>query len=848
MSTISALEGTLFPLDRQLEITSETKPLVQTSTIKVYLKLAEDNIFLQGFDEHSHQGRPPTLLRGALVIRILKSTKLKSISLTFKGIARTEWPEGIPPKKNVYEEETMLMNHTWPFYTQSSDRNQSGADMIKSPNSLYPVLSGGSMMIEEVSSLSLDSMSSKPNPLSLLKRVASPTNERKRSNSIKSSMSNETVSEHYNFEPGDYIYNFEHPIQPSTPESIDASFGYVHYHLEVFIERQGAFKSNINARLPVRLIRAQADESIEDSEPIAISRDWEDQLHYDILIASKAIILNAYLPIYFKLVPLDKIKLHRIRIYLTENLEYYCRNKKVHRMEPVRKYLLLEHKAPPPKDLPKDADPKLKKMGNLLTSDGYDLTAKEFEFQLYVPQKLNNQQRLHPNTSYGNIKSHHWIKICLRLSRQLDGKPKHYEISIDSPIHVLDPMCSHANTLLPAYGAPHFDSTQHNHHESNIYFPMEVLDSPPLSPEVEAIDSTPRSIYTALGQNNRSRSSSTLNHSLPNFESTLSANIYKPEELNPGLTSPQAVPLSPMLSPMLSIVSAPSDDIPPPFEEVDFAPLSPVIPSGIDAIMDSASPPRDPPSYLEIMKNERHSPIFDPAPRIELTRASTTDNNDTGDPNDLAESFQFGGASPIMPSAVMRATSSNAQMIRASVRSAASTPRASFELHHQDIDSVLHDDQVSRLSSSSSANSPVPYIDEDIADMVPLLQQTTVGSLRPSMDMSRLQSVESFGRRESATVDITGLYQSHAGMFASSLELLPMQQDQPQIFGRRRSSVNPVMSILNDGNTASSTVDENRIVEENESTSSLNETTANLIFSKNSLVPNRNREPTERVK
>ncbi|ODQ59981.1 hypothetical protein WICANDRAFT_42378, partial [Wickerhamomyces anomalus NRRL Y-366-8] len=464
----------LFPVEKSLDITPETRPLTQTGSIQVYLQLAEPNLFVQGFEPHEYQERPPTILRGSLVLRVLKSSKIRNITLTFKGISKTEWPEGIPPKRQDYVEENDLLNHTWPFYNHANDHNQSGADIVKNSTTA--------------------------------------TNNSNDSNNINNTTTD--PSQHFVFHPGDYIYNFEHAIPASTPESIDATFGSVSYSLNVMIERIGAFKSNIATTLPVRIIRAQSEESVEDSEPIAISRDWEDQLHYDIVIATKAIILNAYIPVAFKLVPLDKIKLHRIRIYLTENLEYYCRNKKVHRMEPVKKYLLLEHKAPPPPDLPPDADAKAKKMGNLLTSDGYDVTAKEFEFQVYVPQKLNNRQNLHPNTSYANIKAHHWIKICLRLSRLIDGKPKHYEISIDSPIHVLHPLCSHANTLLPAYAS-------------------------------------------TLG-----------NRSLPNFESTLSANVYKPENLDIELTSPQAQPVSPSFSPStrpIHLIRRPSFE-PPPFD------------------------------------------------------------------------------------------------------------------------------------------------------------------------------------------------------------------------------------------------------------------------------------------
>lgn len=743
----------LFPVEKSLDITPETRPLTQTGSIQVYLQLAEPNLFVQGFEPHEYQERPPTILRGSLVLRVLKSSKIRNITLTFKGISKTEWPEGIPPKRQDYVEENDLLNHTWPFYNHANDHNQSGADIVK--NSSDSNLSIGNLS-DDMSSLNLDSASimSSTNAFNIIKRATSPSPGRHRSNSLLASLkatatnnsndsnniNNTTTdpSQHFVFHPGDYIYNFEHAIPASTPESIDATFGSVSYSLNVMIERIGAFKSNIATTLPVRIIRAQSEESVEDSEPIAISRDWEDQLHYDIVIATKAIILNAYIPVAFKLVPLDKIKLHRIRIYLTENLEYYCRNKKVHRMEPVKKYLLLEHKAPPPPDLPPDADAKAKKMGNLLTSDGYDVTAKEFEFQVYVPQKLNNRQNLHPNTSYANIKAHHWIKICLRLSRLIDGKPKHYEISIDSPIHVLHPLCSHANTLLPAYGVP---PPSNQLHDSNVYFPKEILNSPPLSPEVEPIDNTYHSIYNALNggvRSSRSRSASTLgNRSLPNFESTLSANVYKPENLDIELTSPQAQPVSPSFSPStrpIHLIRRPSFE-PPPFDaDISPPPMRDLLQEGVQgldaAVMDNA--PKDPPTYNDFLKEEAKSPgphsriiherineqvnqeAFkshlppNQAPTLTFTNSTPSpplvptdertprqlkksdakkidDEEEEEGEGDIAGSFRFRGSSPNMPASVARATSPDALKIRSSARSGRSStgtsPRTSLDVN-----------------------------------------------------------------------------------------------------------------------------------------------------------------------
>lgn len=76
-------------------LTSE-KPQASSSggAVTMTIQLAEPMLFLQGFDQSDHSDRTPAMLRGSLVLRIAKPTKIKAISLTFRGKARTEWPEG----------------------------------------------------------------------------------------------------------------------------------------------------------------------------------------------------------------------------------------------------------------------------------------------------------------------------------------------------------------------------------------------------------------------------------------------------------------------------------------------------------------------------------------------------------------------------------------------------------------------------------------------------------------------------------------------------------------------------------------------------------------------------------
>lgn len=599
------------------------KPTVSTSSLAVYIVPSEQNLFVQGFEEHIYLSRPPTILRGSLVVKVLKPTKIKSISLTFKGIQRTDWPEGIPPKKNQYNEINEIITHTWPFVqgnindklphngadyfiekdgtTHQGGINASFEDDFSSVRSSTPPPPAlGHLATSPSSTLSPTRKShreeqSSNNAANFFTRNLSPSFIRRGKSSSISSMAEvgktssfidlipttsspspgDSHSNIIHFSPGDYIYNFEHPLPASIPESCNATFGSTSYYLEVSINRPGAFKTNLAGRLPINIIRTLAESSLEENESIVITRDWEDQLRYDIVIGAKSVVLDLYLPLAFRFVPLwGKVALHRIRVYLTENLEYYCSNKKVHRMEPSKKYLLLEHKAKKGRSLLSSKNPEDESSTDSLNDFDDDILPKELEFQLFVPTELNarTNSRLHPDTSYENIQAHHWIKICLRISKQDPENPekrKHYEISIDSPLHVLSHLCSHNNTLLPAYDdlIPSM-SLVHSHNEL-----------PPLSPGVTPVEHTERprngsvsnQILGMFNSNNngnsQSRSSSLsrenengrsltpieFHHISSGLESAgavereadmhLEANLYQPKEnAISAINSPQALP------------------------------------------------------------------------------------------------------------------------------------------------------------------------------------------------------------------------------------------------------------------------------------------------------------------
>ncbi|GAA6055120.1 hypothetical protein JCM3770_007450 [Rhodotorula araucariae] len=97
-------------------------------------EMAEAQLALQREQEQQEQqdlDEPaPALLRGLLTVHLAKPTRVKEISVRLKGTARTDWPEGIGPRRLDVLEETQLINVTQTFFSASSHAMQRRAASI----------------------------------------------------------------------------------------------------------------------------------------------------------------------------------------------------------------------------------------------------------------------------------------------------------------------------------------------------------------------------------------------------------------------------------------------------------------------------------------------------------------------------------------------------------------------------------------------------------------------------------------------------------------------------------------------------------------------------------------------
>lgn len=84
------------------------KPLASGRGISCRIQLAEPHVYVYGLKPQNRDISalqfPPAIIRGKLILKIEKSTKIKAVTLSFSGHQRTEWPEGKSPS-NVLDGE-----------------------------------------------------------------------------------------------------------------------------------------------------------------------------------------------------------------------------------------------------------------------------------------------------------------------------------------------------------------------------------------------------------------------------------------------------------------------------------------------------------------------------------------------------------------------------------------------------------------------------------------------------------------------------------------------------------------------------------------------------------------------
>ncbi|KAK2871761.1 hypothetical protein FQN49_002858 [Arthroderma sp. PD_2] len=453
--------------------------------IVVLIGLAEPVLFLERFDRRVSSGKK-CVISGSLHLRITKSTKIKKISLGFKGIARTLWPEGIPGNRKKTRDTETVINLNWGFFDAQARTAQKsyGANHIKFTGPKEKESEGSNSALGSTVDLSslFESSVSLPRELKRLSLHHSRSNSFGKGDSH--SISDLVAQKGYKtFPPGEYMYNFEIPMEHQYPETVKWDHASVKYELEAVVERAGAFRPNLVGIKEIPLIRTPSEDCLEHVEPIAISRTWDDKLHYNVVITGKSFPLGSKIPVAVKLTPMAKVGCHRISVFLTEKVQLWAHGRKVHRVASDKMLLLFEKRAGLPsrsiypgstmrlssggyQDITPSGEDVVGGGTNFLgdtnhASFGMGTTELECEVQLPSCPAMKKMpdiaMRLHCDTQYTSIEITHSVKIVFRLSKFDDTSPRkrrQFDISIDSPLGITSCKANASNIYVPSYNSP----------------------------------------------------------------------------------------------------------------------------------------------------------------------------------------------------------------------------------------------------------------------------------------------------------------------------------------------------------------------------------------------------------
>ncbi|KAF8911495.1 hypothetical protein CPB84DRAFT_1761971 [Gymnopilus junonius] len=278
------------------------------------------------------------------------------------------------------------------------------------------------------------------------------------------------------FKKGTYSFPISFSIPANAPPSLQCEFGSVVWRLKASVHRPGAFKPKMTASRDVMVITCPTEEDTEDTENIIVERHWEQQLQYLISISGRSFYIGGTMPVTFTLMPLTKVKIHRLSVSIEEKVDYYTNMRRIARSDPVSRFTLLsikgEGKGADP-ILPLDSDvPDVLRNSPFFTIVDPNASDSElteiasslmgpgpwtFHQELQLPKSCDILKFTNKNRR-SNIIVSHMLKVVIRVERGDDlhtdgrtGKRKLYDIVVQTPVLILSCRCNPEWSSLPRY-------------------------------------------------------------------------------------------------------------------------------------------------------------------------------------------------------------------------------------------------------------------------------------------------------------------------------------------------------------------------------------------------------------
>lgn len=432
----------------------------------------------------------PSILSGSILIKVAKPTKIKGVSLSFVGVSKTIWShvspqslmadEPTPHATNESVDELYINCHQWEFVPieNVASMKKSVANTDTSITVVGTELFGASNCLSKDdafvrSNSSLSTINSRGcETITDSNNVEVPVFNNSRIIRRKlPAVSNSLNKDSYVLPVGEYVYNFQLAIDSRVAESVAAANGEIEYNLVAKVIRPSAFAMNLNGKRSVQLVRSPPNDCEGSlNSPVTISRIWDDRLQYEISMPKKYAPLGSVWPVQIKLNPLDKVSVHRVRVTLTESVDYISSmDNTLKTTDRTARIVLYERKGKTVRVINDRGEDKEKLVGDILDDSpgttvldaNLPLLSSVNDFNPIPHQYLSTSsydseqvKTLRPDCSSSKyIRVRHRLAIGLRISKQgsEDSKRRHFDVKIDTPIILLAKCCSDENVTLPLY-------------------------------------------------------------------------------------------------------------------------------------------------------------------------------------------------------------------------------------------------------------------------------------------------------------------------------------------------------------------------------------------------------------
>lgn len=425
---------------------------------------------------------PCSTLRGSVLLKLSKPTKIKEIGVNFFCVSRTLWNllpqptlfvDSALPNNAQVEDLAYLGIHRWDFVPLK----QFGA----AQSSYDRVNAGQSSTLIGQDLFGADAAITKDKP--------SEVKQRKYSRLYNSQVCKTRGQEDHHvpvfgplasqprklkqnnlqvdgvvFPAGSYVYNFTLLIDAKTPVSVAVPNGQVKFVLGAKVVRAGPFTLNVSGNVDVDVVRApqgysEATGGGPQNDAVLISRVWEDSLVYSMSLEHRNITLDVPTKLTLVLMPLSDpdVRVHQVQIFATETITYiYSLDHAIRYVDPNLKLLLSQKGAPEGTKgqglISSTTDSTTIETVITLVSE-YNPTPNKFAIEPCQKGRYGECRFFEPDVKGPFIRVRHRLLVMLHVSRAKPGERKRekFEIKIDTPITVLSRHCVKANISLPCY-------------------------------------------------------------------------------------------------------------------------------------------------------------------------------------------------------------------------------------------------------------------------------------------------------------------------------------------------------------------------------------------------------------